>query len=827
MAALRVFLRPLINAPLFTIVAVLSLALGIGANTAIFSITDQMLIRPLPVVHPEELVFLYSPGSVQGHYTADESGGPSFSYPLFRELRKQQTPFQDVAGMHLVSASLSYQNAPAVVLAELVSGNYYSLLGVSPALGRLINEDDDRTLSEHPVVVLSHDYWVSRFGSNPSILNQKVLINSTPMTVIGVSKAGFRGDRLDDYPQVFVPMAMKREMTPGRDGMDDRKDYWVKMMARLKPGMTLERATTEINATYAAQVAQDVDLLRSPGPRFLEEFKARKIVLRPGEGGRGDTRRQAKEPLQILLGITIFVLLLACANVANLQLARGAARMRDVAVRLALGASRNRVVRSLVAESCTLALLGGAVGLLLAKPTLLLVIADLPAGSRSLISTELDVRVLLFALGISLLTGVLFGLYPAIQAAKPDVAATLKDEAGRASTGVAYRLRSALAIAQIAISFLLLISAGLFARSLLNLSTINLGFRTDHLLTFSISPKLNGYDDAHAAAVHEQLLTRLAGLAGVASASAADIPAIADSDHDEGIVVEGFTAADGPTVTANTASIAPDYFRTMEIPLVAGREFSAADGRNAPKVAIVNQAFVRKFIAGREPLGRHLKVGDENAQPLEIVGVVRDTKYSNVRDAPPPVFYTAQRQNEKQDALFFYVRTRTMPEAGAASVRREVAAVDPNLPIRELHTMEAQVRENIFEDRIMSQLTALFAGLATVLAGAGIYGVLAYNVTRRTREIGIRMALGATTGRVRTMVLREGLWLFGIGAAAGLVTAWGVTRLIASFLFGLQPWDPAVYVAVSLALGALSLLAAYLPARGASIVDPITALRHE
>jgi predicted permease len=824
MTAVRALLRRLIQAPLFTIVAVLSLALGIGANTAIFSITDQMLLRPLPVFHPQELVFLYSPGPTQGRYTSDESGRPSFSYPVFQELRKRQTPFQDIAGMYLVSASLSYQNAPAVVLAELVSGNYYSLLGVAPALGRLFSEDDDRALGEHPVVVLGHDYWVSRFGSDPAILNQKVLINGTPMTVIGVSQAGFRGDRLDDYPQVFVPMAMKREMTPGWDGLRDRKDYWVKVMARLKPGIGLERATTEINAVYTAQVAQDVELLTRPGPRFLEQFKARKIILRPGDGGRGDARRAARDPLRILLGITVLVLLLACANVANLQLARGAARTRDVAVRLALGASRRRLIVGLLAESCALALLGSAVGLIVAKPVLRLVIANLPAGSLTLISDQLDARVLLYALGASVLTGVIFGLYPALQATKPNVAATIKDEGGRTGTGAASRLRNVLAITQVAISLLLLISAGLFAKSLLNLSRVSLGFRTDHLLTFDLSPKLNGYDDLRAAALYEQVLTRLAALPGMGSTSASDLPAIADSDHDESISVESFTATDGGEVNVDTASVAPEYFRTLGTPLLAGREFSAGDARNTTKVAVVNQAFIRKFLSGLEPLGRHIKQGKNT---LEIVGVVEDTKYANVKDPPPPVFYTAQRQSEYQGTLFFYVRTLTPPETTAGAVRREIASLDSNLPIRDFKTMDAQVRENIFPDRIMSQLTALFAALATVLAGAGIYGVLAYNVARRTREIGIRMALGATTGRVRTMVLGEAFRIFGIGAAIGLGGAWGSTRLLASLLFGLQPGDPAVYASASVLLAALSLIAAYLPARGASIVDPMTALRHD
>ena len=801
----------------------MSLALGIGANTAIFSIVDQLLIRPLPVPNPKELVFLYSPGDVQGRYTSDESGGPSFSYPVFQELRKSQTPFQDLAGMYLTRASLSYQNAPSTALAELVSGNYFPLLGLKPAWGRLITEDDDRTPGDHPVVVLSHDYWISRFGENRAILNQKLLINGTPMTVIGVAPNGFHGDRVDNYPQIFMPMAMKREMTPGWDGLSGRKDYWVKLMARLKPGMTLARATTEINIAYAPQVVQDVELLGHPGRQFLAQFKARKIVLRPGEGGRGDTRREAREPLQILMGITVLVLLLACANVANLLLARGAAQARNIAVRLALGAPRRSLIASLLAESCALAVLGGALGLLLAKPTLLLVISQLPAESASIVSAQIDLRLLLLTLAISLLTGIVFGLYPALQATKPDLAATLKDEAGRASTGVSGRLRKSLATAQVAISLLLLISAGLFAKSLLNLSRVDLGFRSDHLLTFSLSPKLNKYDDTRAAALYEQLLTRLTAMPGVESATASDLPAIADSNRGSNVGIEGFTPPDGMDPEANTASIEPDYFRTMGVPLIAGREFTASDTTNTPEVVIVNQAFVRKFFGGGEALGRHLKVGPKTA---EIVGVVRDTKYSNVKEAPRTVFYTAQRQHEQQN-LFFYLRTRTSPELAATAVRHEIAQLDSNLPLRDLRSMDAQIRENIFEDRIMSQLTMLFAGLATVLAAAGIYGVLAYNTARRTREIGIRMTLGATARRVRVMVLRDALWMLAAGAAFGLSAAAALTRLLASQLYGLQPSDPSIYIASTMLLAAISLLSAYLPAHGASAVDPNLALRHE
>ncbi|HEY6344259.1 MAG TPA: FtsX-like permease family protein [Bryobacteraceae bacterium] len=433
-------------------------------------------------------------------------------------------------------------------------------------------------------------------------------------------------------------------------------------------------------------------------------------------------------------------------------------------------------------------------------------------------------RVLLFALAASLAAGVLSGLYPALKTTKPDVAATLKDEGGRTGTGAASRLRKGLVAAQIAVSLLLLISAGLFSKSLLNLSRVDLGFRTDHLLTFSLSPKLNKYDDARTAALYEQLLARLTAVPGAESASGSNIPAIADSISSLSISIDGFTPADGNAVDVNTAVLAPDYFRTLGIPLVAGRDFSLSDAAKTPGVTIVNQAFARKFLNGRDPLGRSLTLAKKR---LQIVGVIADTKYSSVKEAPPAVFYTAQRQQDQQQAMFFYLRTRTPPENTASAVRRAVAELDAGLPLRNLRTMDAQIRENIFEDRIMTQLTALFAGLAALLAGAGIYGVLAYNVARRTREIGIRAALGATTRRVRAMVLGEAVWMLAIGALFGLAGAAGATRLLASQLFGLQPWDPIVYLAATALLTALTLISAYLPARAASAVDPMTALRNE
>ena len=832
MRELRLIVRSLFRTPLYTLTAIVSLALGIGATTAIFSMMDRVLLRQLPVKDPGELAFVYHPGPVQGSSSTSEQGGSAFSYPMFRELQAQQTAFTGLAGSFGVAASAAYNNAAANTRALLVSGNYFRVLGVTPALGRLFEESDDREPGAHPLVVLSHGYWTSRFGADPSMLNQTMVVNGRGMTIVGVAQKGFAGEMPGTVPDFFVPITMTKELRPDWDAYKSRQDYWVTLFGRMKPGQTIEAATTALNITYQSQLRQDLDLVTNPSAEFRQRFAAKKIVLRPGHYGRGQFREQGRKPLQLLLAMTILVLLIACANVANLQLTRALARTRETAVRLALGASRRQLAGRMLAESAVVAVAGAALGLGVAYLTLRGILAALPPRTLgpNVLSATLDGRMLLFALLVAAVTSVVFGLYPALQASKAQVTGALKDQSGQTtasrSTGL---FRKGLVALQTAISLLLLVSAGLFGKTLVNLSKIDLGVRVDHLMTFSVTPRLNGYDDARTRQFVEQLLQRLRALPGVATATVARVPAIAGSSSSTNFTVEGYTAANDNDAQSSLNEVAADYFRTLGVPLVAGREFTDADRLNAPKVAIVNEAFVRHFIGNRNPLGVRVYRGSGNNVTLdtEIVGVVKDAKYSNMKEEPPRVVYTPYAQSPRLRASVFYVRTHDGPLQAAGGIRSAVASLDPHLPVLGLRTMQEQIDANIANERLLSLLTGSFAGLATLLAAIGLYGVLAFNVARRTREIGIRMALGASAPQVRRLVIRDVVAIVAIGLAAGLGAAWFAGRLIQSMLYQTTPADPWVFGSAAAVLGFIALAAAYVPVRRATGVDPMIALRYE
>jgi predicted permease len=830
MLPLRIILRGLFRTPGFTTVAILSLALGIGANTAIFSLLDQVILRNLPIKNPKEMVFFYDTGPAQGRYSSDESGA-SFSYPMFRELQKQQTPFTAIAGARMMSASLSFRNAAAPGQAHVVSGNYFDALGVRPAIGRLLTEDDDRSFGERAVTVLSNSYWKSRFGADPAVLNQTLIVNGFPMTIVGVAQEGFAGEIPGSPPNIFVPITMKKELTPGWDAFVNRKDYWLTLFARLKPGITRAQAETAINIPYHAQIEQDVLLLGRPSATMLARFHAKRITLKSGEHGRGGLHERSQQPAFLLFGMTALVLLIACANVANLQLARSAARAREIAVRLAMGSSRLQLIRHLLAEACLLSIAGGALGLAAAYATMRTIVAKLPSTSDlgHLLSANLDVRALLFCLAVSILTGLLFGLFPALQSTRPDLAPTLKDQSGQSTASThANTFRKALVSAQVAISLLLLVSGGLFARTLLNLRHIDLGFRSDHLLMFSVHPKLNRYTDQAAYQFYDQLTERLAAIPGVKMVSAGTNPPVSGDTESNNITVPGFTPSNDRDSDADYDSVGADYFRTMGIPLIAGREFKLADNATSPKVAIVNETFVKHFFGGQNPIGRRFARGGGNVTPdIEIVGVIKDAKYAEMQEAPQRVYYFPHRQAKGLEALFFFLRTAVDPESIIAAARREVASLDPNLPIAQIKTMEAQIDEDLVTARILSTLTVAFASLATLLAALGLYGVLAYNVARRTREIGIRMALGAHASSVRGLVLHEVAWVVLAGTVIGLGAAAATGKLVQVVLYGLKPWDFSTYVLAAAIVWIVALGAAYIPVRRATAVDPLRALRYE
>jgi predicted permease len=825
--------RMLLKTPFVTAVAVLSLGLGIGANTAIFALFNQILMRPLPVESPAALVNLGAPGPKSGSTSCNNSGDCDevFSYPMFLDLAGQQQVFTGIAAHRIFGANIGYQNQTLPVDGAEVSGSYFTVLGLRPALGRLIAPEDTATSGGAPVAVLSEDYWVTRFNQDAGVLGRTLVVNGQPLTVVGVAPHGFDGTTRGTRAKIFVPITMRGSMEPPFAGLGDRTYYWVYLFARLKPSVSVDAARAGINAQYGP-ILQQVDLAQQKGLSDAEraEFVARRVTVVDGRRGQSSIFVQAATPLTVLQVVTCVVLLIACANVANLLLARAAGRAGEMAVRLSIGASRGQLVRQLLLESCLLAGLGGISGLLILGWTVGIMTASLPFGSLDPSATHLNWGVLLFASGLSLATGVIFGLFPAFHATRPDLASVLKGQAGQPSGArAAARFRTSLVVVQIALSMGLLASAGLFGKSLLNVSRVDLGVEIDRVITFSLNPQSNGYTVARAQELFQQVLGRISAIPGVDAASAARVPLLGNSNSSTSIAVEGYVPAPDERMSTNINETSPGYFRTVGMPLLSGRDFTDGDVAGAPKVAIVNEAFARRFKIGANPVGRRMRRGGDATSPydMEIVGLVRDGKYSRVRDAVPAVFFTPYRQNARIGAIAFYARSSGTPDTLVAAIRPIIASFDPNLPVQRLQTMPEQVAQNVSSDRLMSVLSASFAGLATVLAAIGLYGVLAYTVSQRTREFGLRMALGADPASVQWLVLRQVCWMTIAGGAIGLGLAMGTGRLAKSLLFEMGSADPVVMVSSAVMLAVVALAAGFIPARRASRVDPMRALRCE
>ena len=828
----RLALRALARTPLVSGVAVLSLALGIGANAANFTVFERLILRPLPVPEPERLVNLEAPGPKSGSMSSNNAGGAEaiFSYAMFRDLEQEQAPFIGLAAHRSFGANLAFSGDTMSGEGMVVSGSYFPVLGLRPALGRLLEPADDQVIGGHPVVVVGHRYWQDRFGGREDVLNRALVVNGRTMTIVGVVPRGFLGTTLGQDPQVFVPLTMYGQVTPGWDRFEERRTYWLYLFARLQPGVDLAEAQAAINVPYAAILREvEVPLQGGMTEETLERFASRQIVLEPGLKGQSSFQEGLREPLLQLFAVTGLVLLIAAANVVNLLLTRAADRAGEIALRLSIGARRRQIVGQLLAESVLLALAGGALGLLVAVATLRAMLGLLPADATGTLGLELGRETWMFLLGLSLLTG-LIGLLPAIHSARSDLGTMLKGQAGRLSRSrMAGRFRAAVATLQIALSMALLISAGLFARSLYNVSRVDLGIETEHLATFGLSPELNGYQPSESRALFARVEEEAAALPGVSMVTASMVPLITGSNWSSSVSVEGFEAPPEADTNASFNEIGPGYFRTLGIPLLAGRELEPRDELGAPKVAIVNEAFARKFELGRDAVGKRMSTSVGNAVELdiEIVGLVQDAKYSAVKDDVPAQFFLPYRQDDRLGAINFYVRASGDPGELLASLRGLIARLDPNLPVEELATMELKVRESILMDRMMSLLSAVFALLATLLAAIGLYGVVAYAVAQRRREIGLRMALGADAARVRAMVLRQVGWMVVPGAVLGMAAAFGLGRIAQSLLYQMEGNDPRVFALAALLLVAVALGAGMVPAQRAARIDPMVALRDE
>jgi putative ABC transport system permease protein len=828
-ADLRLAARGLRRSPLFATVAILSLALGIGANTAIFTLIDQILLRRLPVKEPDQLVMLYQQGSHMG----SNMGTRMHSYPIYQDFQARAEPLSEVLCRRLVPASVSIDNRTERVQAEMVSGNYFSMLGVAPALGRVFNSrEDDQQYQGHPSVVLSYDYWVDRFARDPGVLGKKILVNDSPMTIVGVSAAGFAGLDPAQSPQIRVPVLMKPAMVPdwGWVHMDDRRTRWVQVFGRLKSGYTVESAKGPLQGLFTQIRGHEMTLpaAKDWSAYSRDQFMKGRLQVVSANIGFSGIRNDFSTALVVLMCMVGLVLLIACANVANLLIARGFMRQREIAVRLSLGASRGRLVRQLLVESLVLSFVGGVVGLGVAVFLTRALLALVPSeGQPLLIQAQPDVRILGFALCLTFATGIIFGLLPALRASRPDPWTTLKDTVGSiAGSGGSLFLRKGLVTAQVALSFLLLFGAGLFVRSLQNLKTTDTGVVLDNLVTFQLSPALSGYTDQRAVQFYQELLDRLRSAPGVKSAALAAVSILSGDEWDSYMSVEGHRPADGENMQAFMNALSPGYFATMQIPFLEGRDFKPMDVHDKANVAIVNRRFAEHFFKGTSAVGKHIGWGGgpDMKLSIEIIGVVADSLYEGPREGVRrQVFIPKWGRN----SAAFYVRTSTASASAYSVIRSEVKQLDSSMPVYQMKTLEAQLDETLLTDRLIALLSAGFGLLATVLASIGLYGVMAFVVARRKKELGIRLALGAQPGMVIWMVMREVLLLLTIGLAVGIPAAMWLGQLVSSQLYGIQPHDPLIAGSMMLLLTIVSAAAGLIPAHRASRIDPILALRYE
>ncbi|HTB10383.1 MAG TPA: ABC transporter permease [Bryobacteraceae bacterium] len=842
---IRYAFRSMAGSKLFTSMAILSLALGIGANTAIYSFMDGVMLRALPVHRSEQLVILNWRAKsdapvVHTHWgdNYDEPGGgktsPNFPYPAFELLRDHNDVFSSLFG-HVRGGRLNLVIDGNAELAsgQYVTGGFFSGLGVPPAAGRLIDPDDDR-LGAPSVAIITNDYWHTRFGASPSVIGKHIQINGTSFTIAGVSAPDFYGVSPDSKPSVFLPMA-NIGLTHPTDGsmFSDGTYYWIELMGRLKSGVTLQQAQAQLAGPFHGFV-------ESTATKDRERADLPSLWLQEGGSGVDSLRRQYSKPLWILMAMVGLILAVACFNIANLLLARTATRRREIALRLSLGAGRFRIVRQLMTESVVLAILGGIAGVGVAALCIRFLLLLLTNGNGNFsVNVRLDWRVLSFTLLIAIISGIFFGLAPALQSIRVDITPALKETRASEAHGKARRfglrfgLSQALVVGQIGISLLLVAAAGLFVRTIANLHSVNLGFNAENILIFTLDATQAGYKDASLKQFYKELEQRFQAIPGVRNATSSDMPLVGGWSSSTSITVPGIPKPPEGQRGPNTsyALVGSTFFETMEIPIVAGRAIDKRDVEGAPLAAVVNQIFAEKYFHGQNPVGRHFTLGGTtNAADVEIVGIARTARYSSLKREIPPVTYLPWIQAPKSRQLremIFELRASGDPLALTKTVRQIVHEVGPQVPVADITTQSRRIDQTISQERTFAQLCACFGALALLMACVGLYGTMAYAVARRTGEIGIRMALGATRGRVVRMILREVAVLSAFGLLAGLVAAYQTTVFLKSFLFGVKPNDPFAIGGSVAILIACALLAGYLPALRASRIDPMAALRNE
>ena len=833
-ADVRYSIRGLLKRPGFAAVVVLILGIGIGVIVAMYAIFDGMVLRPIPAAHrPAELVNLAATGLKPGSVTCDFAGDCAevFSYPMFRDLERAQEPFTGIAAHRMVDANLAFRGESLSGTGVLVSGSYFGVLGVQPALGRLLGPQDDAVDNSAVSVVLSHRYWQNVLGGDPSVVGEALVVNGQPLTIVGVAAREFTGTTRPLAPEIFLPITFRwRDSPVAIPNFDDRRNYWVYLFARLKPGTTLAEAEAAINGPYRA-ILSDVEAPLQAGmtEQALAAFRGKAITVTAGDRGQSWVMRGAGVPLSILLVSAATVLLVACSNIANLMLARGATRVGEMAVRLSMGAAPRRLVALLFTESLLVSLFAALASLPLTMLTLRWIETMVPAYGAASFDFGLNVRLVGIAVAVALVSALTFALYPVLKLAGTQPGQALHGQSTRSTGGkTAHRLRAALVTTQIAMSMMLLVLAGLLAQSLANVTRVELGIRTESLLAFSLSAERNGYTPQSATALFDLIEREVEALPGVASVASASVPLLANSSSTRTVRVPGFEVPTGTRPLAHFNGVRPRFFATLGIPLLQGRDFASTDsGPDGQKVAIVNQRFVDYYGLGANAIGTRIDIVEGDVRDVEIVGIIADAKYNNVKDPVRAQLFRPRDQLEAAAAPTFYVRHAGEPDSVIGGIRGVVARLDSSLPIASMQTMDRQIAENVFLDRFMSRLAAALAVLATLLAVVGIYGTLSYMIAQRTREIGLRIALGAPPAELRRMFLRRVGGMASIGGAIGVGGAVLLGQAAGALLFGVQAFDLRVLAAAVGVLAAIVLAAGYLPTRRASRVDPVVALRAE